>query len=452
MQKLCLLILLSILGAFNRPAVTHAQNVTLEGYVREGLRSNLALQQRNFDYQKSQAALRAARGLFLPSLTLSGRHSHLAGGVLDLGELINPVYATLNHLLQAEAFPRGLDLRLPLQRETKVTLTQPLFNPAIYYNYQAHAHLREAEAAQVQSFRRQLVADIKNAYFNYARAVRVEELYQKTIPLLEENLRVNESLAANHKVTAEAVYRARAELSEVEQKLAAAGQQRAAAGQYLNFLLNRSWDTPIVLIPDSLLAIEMAPVTAPAATAPPHREELHQLRAGLFAAQAAVKATTSRFLPVIGLGLDYGFQGNRYDFSASQDFLVISLVAEWNLFNGFQDAARRQQAQAEAGRLESRLAELQQQIDLQVRTAYQDLQVAQRAIATANDRLASAEQSFAVVAKKYALGSAAQIEYLDARTTYTNAGINQILTTYDYYLKHAQYERVAALYPLDNSL
>lgn len=450
MPKLCLLILLAIFGALGCPAVTHAQPVTLEGYVREGLRSNLALQQRHFGYEKSLAALRAARGRFLPSLTLSGRHSHLAGSVLDLGELINPVYATLNQLLQAEAFPRGLDLRLPLQRETKVTLSQPLFHPAIYYNYRVHTHRREAEAAQVQSFRRQLVADIKIAYFNYAKAVRVEELYQKTVPLLEENLRVNESLAANQKVTVEAVYRARAELSEVAQKQAAAGQQRAAAGQYFNFLLNRPLDTLIALLPDSLLTVEAAPL--PAAVAPPRREEWQQLRAGLSAAQAAVRANTSRFLPVVGLGLDYGFQGNRYDFSADRDFLVISVVAEWNLFNGLQDAARRQHAQAEAHRLESRLMELQQQIALEVGTAHQDLQVAQRAIATANDRLASAEQSFSLVAKKYALGSAAQIEYLDARTTYTNAGINRILTTYDYFVKYAEFERVACLYPLENSL
>lgn len=429
--------------------MSFAQGPSLNEYVRAGLQSNLALQQQKFSYQKSAQARREARGLFFPSLNVSARYSDLQGNVLDFGRLVDPVYATLNQLLQQEAFPLGLNLRLPLQREAKATLLQPLFNPAIYYHYRMQTHLQEGEAARLQAFQRQLVAELKTAYLNYAKTVRVVELYQKTLPLLEENLRVNQSLFANQKVTEDAVYRARAELSDVQQKLAETQQQSHAAAQYFNFLLNRELDAPVALVPDSALAAEFV---FPAGAVPEQtfsrREELQQVRAGIQAAHAGEKAVSSRFLPTLSLGIDYGFQGNSYDFSADQDFLIVSLVAQWNLFNGFQDAARRQQVQLEAARLQAQEAELKQQIDLQARTAWQALRVAHSAIATANERLASAEKSFALVAKKYELGSAAQIEFLDARTAFTNAGINQILTTYDYYLKHAQYERAAGLYPL----
>ncbi len=449
MTKSLFAILICLATWLNVTPSARSQSGVLEGYVREGLASNLALQQQNFSYQKSEQALREARGLFLPSLDLGARYSKLEGNVLDFGRLVDPVYATLNQLLQQEAFPLGLNLRLPLAREAKVTLTQPIFNPAIYYNYRVQSSLRVAEAAHLRSFQRQLVADIKTAYLNYAKTVRVVELYGKTVPLLEENLRVNQSLLANQKITEDVVYRARAELSEVQQKLAEAGQQSEAAAQYFNFLLNRQLDTPIALAPDSSLAVEIALDRERAQVeAKKHREELQQLQAGIQAAEAGVKVNTSSFMPTLGLGIDYGFQGNTYDFDADNDFLIVSLVAQWNLFNGFQDAAKRQQAQLESARLQTRQVELENQIDLQVRTAHHDMMVAQSAIATANDRLASAEKSFELVAKKYQLGSAAQIEYLDARTAYTNAGINQILTTYDYYIKHAHFERVAGLYPL----
>jgi outer membrane protein TolC len=431
------------------PAVW-AQTTTLDRYVREGLAGNLALRQENFSYEKSEQALRQARGLFLPSLTLSARYSDLRGGVLDLGTLINPIYATLNQLLQAQTFPTNLDLRLPLQRETKATLLQPILQPEILFNYRLHTSRRDAEAAHRQALKRQLVVDIKIAYFNYAKTVHVVEIYRRTLPLLEENLRVNERLQANQKVTADAVYRARAELSDLKQKLAEAGQQCDAAAQYLNFLLNRASDTPIQLIPDSALAVKMT-ISREAAQkeAVTRREEFQQLRAGIGAADAAVKVSTASFLPNLALGVDYGFQGNTYDFGADQDYLVVSLLARWNLFNGFQDAARRQQASLEVSRLRTQLAELKKQIALQVRIAFNDAAVAKAAIATANDRLASAQKSFVLVAKKYEQGAAAQVEYLDARTAFTNAGINQILTTYDYYIKYAQLERAAGLYPID---
>jgi outer membrane protein TolC len=450
MAKRILLFITSLAVLIGVPAAT-AQIAMLDGYVRAGLAGNLALQQQNFSYEKSGQALRQARGLFLPSLTLSARYSDLRGDVLNLGTLINPVYSTLNQLLQAQAFPTNIDLRLPLQRETRATLLQPIFRPEILYNYRIYAHLRDAEAAHLQSFKRQLVADIKTAYFSYAKTVRVVELYRQTLPLLEENLRVNERLQENQKVTADAVYRARAELSDVKQKLAEAEQQSDAAAQYFNFLLNRAAGTPVQLIPDSTFAVEMVFSREAAQNeAKNHREEFQQLRAGIGAAEAAVKVNTASFLPNLALGIDYGYQGNQYDFGADQDYLVVSLVAQWNIFNGFQDAARRQQANLEVSRLRTQLAELENQVALQVRIAFNDAAVAKAAIATANDRLASAQKSFELVAKKYEQGAAAQVEFIDARTAFTNAGINQILTTYDYYIKYAELERAAGLYSIED--
>ncbi len=100
--------------------------------------------------------------------------------------------------------------------------------------------------------------------------------------------------------------------------------------------------------------------------------------------------------------------------------------------------------------MRTQLAELENQIALQVRVAFNDAAVAKAAIATANDRLASAQKSFELVTKKYEQRRAAQVEYVDTRTAFTNAGINQILTTYDYYIKYAQFERAAGLYPIED--
>ena len=71
-------------------SVAHAQTVTLDGYVQEGLASNLALRQQDFSYQKSEQALREARGLFFPSLNLGARYSDLSGNVVSDESATNP--------------------------------------------------------------------------------------------------------------------------------------------------------------------------------------------------------------------------------------------------------------------------------------------------------------------------------------------------------------------------
>ena len=63
-------------------------------------------------------------------------------------------------------------------------------------------------------------------------------------------------------------------------------------------------------------------------------------------------------------------------------------------------------------------------------------------------RLASAERSYALVARRYGEGMATLVELLDARTAFTAAGLNRIVTTYDYWTRRVELERAAALYAL----
>jgi outer membrane protein TolC len=426
----------------------HAQ--TLDEYVREGLRSNLAIRQKFLQTQRSSAEVAEARGKFLPSLTASVRMTELSGNVINLGNAINPAYTALNQLTGTSQFPTNLDLRLPLTRETKLSLVQPILQPAIYYNRELRVSLAESDEAALSSAKRQLVAEIKIAYLNYAKAVRLVELYSKTIPLVSENVRVNERLAANQKVTMDAVYRAKAELADINQKHADAEQKADAAKEYFNFLLNRSLQSPVELVSDSSLAIRLTASPEWAKEVSPIvREELKSIEYGIAASEAAVSINTASFFPNLSLAVDYGFQGNRFDFSGGQDFTTVSLVASWNIFNGLQDDAKRQQAVMESERLKTQYKDIQNQIALQIRATSMSMAVARNAIGTATERLTAAEASFKIATKKYAEGQRSQVEYLDAQTAFTNAGLNAIITQYDYYQKCAEFERAAGLYPLN---
>jgi outer membrane protein TolC len=246
------------------------------------------------------------------------------------------------------------------------------------------------------------------------------------------------------------VLRARAERSDVRQKRDEAVQQADAARQALNFLLDRGLSTPIALMADSLLGFGELPepdgLTRQALLA---REELRVLDHAMRVSGAQELAAQSSFLPSVSIALDYGFQGNDYRFDSRRDHTITSLVLSWNLFNGGQDVARARRARVERRRLEYERGELENLIALQVRTAWEAAQVAQRAIATSGERLESARRTFELVRRRHEVGSATQIEFLDARTTYTSAALNQILTTYDYYLRRVALERASASYSVE---
>jgi outer membrane protein TolC len=154
------------------------------------------------------------------------------------------------------------------------------------------------------------------------------------------------------------------------------------------------------------------------------------------------------FLPNVSVALDYGVQGSEYRFDRSRDFAALTVAVSWNLFNGGQDAARLQQATLDGRRLQAQHEELGQLIALDVTTTWQSAAVARSAIRTADDRLQSSRRSFEIVRRKQEEGTASQLEFLDARTTYTNAALNLLITRYDYFLRRVALERAAASYDL----
>jgi outer membrane protein TolC len=421
----------------------------LASLIREAIRSNLALAQQRVGERAADAAVREARALALPTLSLETRRSEINGG-LNLGDLVNPAYRMLNQLSGSSAFPTNLDVTLPFAQESRLRFTQAIYQPAIGAGVSAAANLRDAESAELRAAARRLAADVQTSYWSVASAERVAELYRATLPLVDENVRVNERLLANGKVTADAVLRARAERSEIVQQLAEANQRRAAAARAFNHLLNRPVETQVESLPDSAMDATIdLPLEELIRHARTGREELKQAEYGIRATDAKERAATAAFLPGLVLAVDYGFQGDTYRFDRDHDALVASLALQWNVFNGGRDVARREQALLDGRRLRLARQDLERRIELDVRQAYDAALVARDAIATAQDRLAAAKRSFELVSRRYDEGMASHIEFIDARVAYTRAGLNLIVTRQSYATRCADLERAAALRTLE---
>ena len=149
----------------------------LKEYIRYGLDNNLALKQKQSGYQKSIEALNEARGLFYPNISFNARYTVSEGGrVIDFpaGDLLNPVYSTLNKLTSSHEFPtvenQQIKFLRPTEQETKIRLSQPVFNPDIYYNSRIKNELSVYEETDLEQYKRELVAEIKKAYYNVSMA------------------------------------------------------------------------------------------------------------------------------------------------------------------------------------------------------------------------------------------------------------------------------------------
>ncbi len=433
------------------PSLLRGQEV-LNEYIRYGLDNNLVLRQKQSGYEKSLEALREARGLFYPNISFNARYTVSEGGrVIDfpVGDLLNPVYSTLNMLTSSALFPmienQQIRFLRPIEQETKIRLTQPVFNPDIYYNSKIKKELSVFEEADVEQYKRELIAEIKKAYYNVAMADGIFSMLVETRKLLLENVRVNKKLVENDKLTIDYVYRSEAELSKFDQELQNAEKNKKIAFSYFNFLLNKPLTDSITLQQPVSFPVLAGLTENFSQSAIENREELKKLGNYKKITDMKLKMNQSGKLPDLFVAVDYGFQGEQYKFNKNQDYVQASAVLTWNLFSGFQNRAKIKQAIIDKTIISDQLDMARKQIELQVINTMNELLTAEKGITAAETRLKNAGEGFRLVNRKYEEGQASLIEFLDARTTMTQAEENLIISKFSYLSSFAEFEKVTAI-------
>lgn len=284
------------------------------------------------------------------------------------------------------------------------------------------------------------------------KTVNLNELLDNTSVLVLENYRVNQKLFENDKITLDIVLRSKAEISKLEQQKAEAIKNNQMAGAYLNFLLNRPLNEKIDVMENDNMQINPLDLQMALNTAIANREELNSASSYINVAEQNIQLNQSSKLPTLTAVVDYGLQGAKYDFANldDQDYVLASIILKWDLFKGFQNQAKTQQALIDRQIIGNQHKALSDQIKLQVINAFYDLQASEKSVISAKDEVESLEKVFKLVNKKYILGKANLLEFTDARTSMTNAQQKLIITKYDHLIKLAELEKVTATYQFNN--
>ena len=437
----------------------------IDEYVREGLRSNLALRAQTLEVERSAAALDAARARWFPEASLAARYTRAEGGrviELPLGDALNPAYQTLNDLLVAQGqqpqFPVVQNEVIPFLREreqdTRVTLRMPLIAPVIPAAVRAQRELLGASEYARTAVARRLKRDITVGYLDWLSATRTRGIVEASVALLNENLRVNDSLHRNGKITQDQVLRARAELLAVTQQSREAQNGARLAQSYLNFLLNRPLDTALedADVMGDVSATTRA-LTELRTAALENRPELEQLRHIARASEAQARVARADRWPTLSLGADGGIQGEEYQFGRGSNFATISLLLNWTFFDGGARRAAVRQANAAARRTQTELDSLTQQVQLEVQQSLDRLNTSADSLATAEARADAARAAFRIASRKRDEGVISQVEFIDARSSLTSAELNLNVTRFDVLARQAEldYATAAGTLPLETS-
>ena len=214
-------------------------------------------------------------------------------------------------------------------------------------------------------------------------------------------------------------------------RIKAEGDQRNARGTVANLLglepgypLHLAEGEPAVPSPYATQAVERLITMAL-----DQRPDLAASDAQIRAAQAQVDAVRAAGLPTISFGANVGAT-HSWQQSAELYSDSIGISISVPIFTGYQSTYQIAQAKAQKEQKQADRAQLAQSIALQVWNAYQDLVTQDRALATALDLLASAEQSERVALGRYKAGIGNILEVLTAQSALASARQQEVLARY----------------------
>jgi outer membrane protein len=430
----------------------------LAAYIQKGLTENLSLKTQGFDLEKSYKALEQSRTLFMPQVNFQMQYTLAAGGrsiEFPIGDLLNPVYSTLNQLTRSNNFPSVENAEINFLpnnfHETKVRTTYAILNREIFFNREIKKELISVEQAKINVYKRELVKSIKMAYLQYMQAQQGVEIYNNALALVKENLRVSERLVRNDVALSTQVLKAKVELTKVETQIVEAQNQVKVAATYFNFLLNNPLDAPIET-DSSLLFLPNRVLESPETAllnfneVKTNREELAQIQGGVRALTLQKNMQASYKIPKIGAALDLGFQGFGFRVWDKQAYGLLGLQLELPIYTAGSNKLKTQQTELELKKLQAQTDEVGQQIQLQISVLQTQLASAQEAIKVNDAELLAAKEYYRLTDRRFKEGLALQIEWVDARTQQTTAALKRSLIYFTWLIKKVELERATASY------
>lgn len=453
MKSLKAILLLMITGF-----TAFGQIESLDGYIAEGLINNEAIRQQNFNLEKSVYALKEATGLYMPNINLKADYIDSRGGRnidFPIGDIVNPIYRNLDQINSVVApgsqrYPTLNNVSEQLNPQNfynaYVRTSVPIVNAEIWYNRKIKKDQISLQKSEVAIYKRELVKDIKVAYFSYLKATSAVSIYENALTIVNESERVNQKLVDNGKEVVFALSRAKSEVSKIKAQLNDARNIQKNAAAYLNFLLNKPLDSEIK-VDDALLQNAIMLPTDPTPNSS-KREELAKLFTARQITNNALTLSKSSWIPKLGAQVDLGSQASDFHVNSHTGYYLLGISFDWSIFNGLRDVNKMKQAKIDVEALESQTKYVEMQLKLSATTAANSYTSSVEQYKNAITEESTSVQYFNLMNKRYKEGQALYIEYLDARNENTLASLRKAITYFDAWIKYSESERANADYKL----
>ena len=460
-MKKVTLVMLALTAVMQLPAQEQGRTLSLEEALEMTLSDNPAIRAAEFNRRAAQQERRAAIGLRMPQIGITGSYAYLGKDIeIDLNNMKAPVQNLAGQILQSGMIPSdyipsisqmlsgamAASWALPLQDRSlgfvggDVTVPLWMGGKINAANRAARINEQTARSQGIQQ-RNALVSELVERYYGLALARQVVVVRQQVVDGVRKHLEDAAALEAQGMISRSEKLYVEFKMSEAERDLQNAQSQVETIAAALNSTIGQTDDYQPVTAMFILERIEpLDHFRTLAAERNPLLDQVDQKRR---LAYEGVRAQRSSFLPqVVAMG---GM--SFYDYQASKVLprWAVGVGVNFKLFDGLNREYKYSAAKQTVRRVEALQDKAGNDISVLVEKLYNQMENYRTQMASIEASLAFAEEYLKTKNAAFLEGMSSSTDLIDAELNLAKVKTERIEAAYRYDVSLAQLLEAAGI-------
>lgn len=409
--------------------------LTLEESIAIATRQSLSILSAQEGFDAVEAQRKEAFTAFLPtvstsySYTLLNRdpHSYFQG----FPPLVAPGYMIVG---TRDNYTWAFDIK------------QPLFaGGAIRENYALARLGVDIADFETQACRLDTILQVKTAYFSILKSERMLDVARQSEALLRAHLDNTQGFYDVQMIARNDLLRAEVELANGRKYALHAANAVDMAKSQFNIILRRPINAAVE-VQDTMNALPPVPsLDECLKEAEGKRPEIKAAELKLRQGQSAVRIARSGYYPSLNAVGHFQRFGDKPDVAGTlyqdKESWYVSAAASWTFWEWGRTKDRVDAGKARVNQMEYALAEIRDQVRLEVKRSWLELKDAEEQVSVTFKAIAQAEENFRISQERYKEQVGTATEVLDAQTLLTRAKADYANALGDYQIAYARLER-----------
>ena len=278
-------------------------------------------------------------------------------------------------------------------------------------------------------------------YFDVLQYRNLIEVYEEEVVTLQEHLRNVNAQFRVGTVAKVDVLESQVELANAMQNLVNIQNRYDVAVAELNNYIGLPADT-IIRPQDTLTYIPYgATLSECTAYALENRADAAMADYAVKRAESEKKSAKAGWRPSVNASVSKDLNTRDPFTNKTGDSWTAGFSASWNIFDGGITRAQVNQADAALTKAQEEAAEVREQIQLEVQSAFLQLHAAEKNIGTTQVAVVLGEENYKIAQVRYAAGVGTNLDVMDASEKLTEARSNYFTALYNYNTAKASLER-----------